>query len=98
MISVDKLASETVSRICAWVSDGSMPDAIREIIQIEVLVALGRFSVELANAQAGEADAMASRMRAIAEAQSASLRAMETAVASARGAVLAASRDPIAVA
>lgn len=98
MISVDNLAAETVSRICAWVSDGSVPDAVREIIRIEVMVALGRFSVEIANAQAGEADAMAARMRALADAQSASFQAMEAAVAGARGAVLVASRDPVAVA
>lgn len=98
MISVEKVAEETVDRICSWVVDGSIPDPVREIIRIEVMVALGRFAVEIANAQAKEAESMAAKMRALANTQLASFQAMDAAVASARGAVLAASRDPIAVA
>ncbi len=98
MISVEKVAEETVDRICSWFVDGPIPDPVREIIRIEVMVALGRFAVEIANAQAKESETMAAKMRALANVQFGSLQAMDAAVASARGAVLAASRDPIAVA
>lgn len=98
MISVEELAAETVDRIFSWLTDPAAAEGVRDVFRIEVMVALGRLSVELANAQALEAAAVAERMRAAAVRQESTFRKMEAEVVTARGILIAARRPPDAVA
>lgn len=98
MISVEELASEPVDRIFSWLPSPAAAEGVRDILRIEVMVALGRLSVELANAQSAEAGAVAERMRAMAAKQHEDFRKMDAEVAVARGVVLASHRPPSAVA
>lgn len=82
--TIERIASDAAARIASWFGGDRVPASVREVIQVEVAMAMVRHAIEISEEQVRHADGVLAKMREGVKAQSDALREAEASVAAAR--------------